>query len=60
MNPVGTDQHIAPRRQAMRAVAVEEVGAHAGFVLPEISETMAGVDARLAEAGADCLVDDRL
>src|SRR5262245_61848270 len=44
----------------MRAVAIKEVGAHAGFVLTEVPETMPGMDARLPKTGADCLVDDGL
>src|SRR6266576_3319345 len=50
----------AARARSMRAVAVEEVGAHAALILAKIPESVAGVDARLAEAGADRLVDDRL
>src|SRR5262249_48265185 len=48
------------RARPMRAMAVEEVGAHAAFVLAKISQAMAGVDARLAEPRAHRLVDDRL
>jgi hypothetical protein len=44
----------------MRAVAVKEIGAHAGLILAKMPEPVVGVDARLAEAGADRLVDDRL
>src|SRR5262249_12244790 len=48
------------RGRPMRAVAVEEIGAHATFVLAKMSQAMAGVDARLAEPRAHRLVDDRL
>src|SRR5262249_12867167 len=60
MNAVGADQHVAARSRPMRAMAVEEIGAHAAFVLAKMSQAMAGVDARLAEPGAHRLVDDRL
>src|SRR5262249_50783833 len=60
MNAVGADQHVAARGRPMRTMAVEEVGAHAAFVLAKMSQAMAGVDARLAELGAHRLVDDRL
>src|SRR5215472_11203980 len=56
MNAVGADQHVAARGRPMRAMAVEEIGAHAAFILAKMSEAMAGVDVRLAEPGAYRLV----
>jgi len=60
VNAVGAHQHVAARGRPMRAMAVEEIGAHAAFILAKMSEAMAGMDARLAEPGAYRLVDDRL
>src|SRR5262249_57206203 len=60
MNAVGADQQVAARGRPMRAMTVEEIGAHAAFVLAKMSQAMAGMNARLAEPGAHCLVDDRL
>src|SRR5256885_15824561 len=42
MNAVGADQHVAARGRPMRAMAVEEIGAHAAFILAKMSEAMAG------------------
>src|SRR5262252_11217598 len=44
----------------MRAVAVEELGGDAGFVLTECAEPMAGMDAGVAEPLAHRLIDDAL
>ena len=44
-------------RSRVRAVAVEEIGGDAAFVLAKRAEPMAGVDARLAEPRAHRLVD---
>src|SRR5262249_23862365 len=60
MNAVGADQHVAARSRPMRAMAVEEVGAHAAFVLAKMPQAMAGGGARLAVPGAQRLVDGRL
>src|SRR5262249_5904938 len=60
MNAAGADQHVAARGRPMRAMTVEEIGAHAAFVLAKMSQAMAGMNARLAEPGAHRLVDDRL
>src|ERR1700720_1788192 len=60
MNAVGADEHVAARGRPMRAMAVEEIRAHAAFILAKMPEAMAGMDARLAEPGAHRLVDDRL
>ena len=45
MDAVGADQDIAARGQAVRAVAAEEIGSDAAFVLREGAEAMAGVNA---------------
>src|SRR6266516_2458328 len=60
MNAVGADERVAARGRSMRAVAVEEIGAHAGFVLAKVAEPMAGVNARFAEPRAERLIDDGL
>ena len=60
MNDVGADERVAARGRSMRAVAVEEIGAHAGFVLAKVAEPMAGVNARFAEPRAERLIDDGL
>ena len=60
MNAVGTDQDVAARRLAVRAVGTEEVSRHAAFVLREGAEPLPGVDARLADAGAHRLIDHLL
>src|SRR5215470_9612093 len=60
MNAVGADQHVGARGRPMRAMAVEEISAHAAFILAKVSEAMAGMDARLAEPSAHRLVNDRL
>src|SRR5262249_35447444 len=60
MNAVGADQHVATRGRPMRAMAIEEIGTHAAFILAKMSQPMAGVDARLGEPGAYRPVDDRL
>ncbi len=49
MNAVGADQHVAAHGLAVRAVAVEEIGGDAAFVLRERAEPVAGVHACLAE-----------
>ena len=50
MDAVGADQNVAARGVHMRAVAVEEKGADAAFVLRERTEAAAGVDRIRAQA----------
>src|SRR3979411_1889251 len=60
MNAIGADQDVAPRGRTLRAVTVEEIRGHAAFVLAKGSQSMSGMDARLAEPRAYRLPDHRL
>jgi len=60
MNAVGADQHVAFGGAPVRAVAVEEPGGDAAFVLGEAAEPVAGVQPAFAEPRAHRLMDDAL
>src|SRR5712691_7129599 len=48
------------RGVAVRAMAVEEIGGHAAFILAKRAEPVAGVDAGLAEPRPHRVIDDAL
>src|SRR6185436_14497978 len=56
----GADQYVAFGGAAVRAVAVEEPGGDAAFVLGEAAEPVAGVQAAFAEPRAHRLMDHAL
>src|SRR5215469_9466298 len=60
MNAVGTDQDVTVSGGAVRAGAVKEIGGDAGFILAKGAEAMPGMDAMLADAFADGVVDHAL
>src|SRR5262245_46312003 len=60
MDAVGADQNVAMGGLHMPAVAIEEPGGDAGFVLGERAQPRAGMDARFAEPRPHRLIDHRL
>src|SRR6476469_2341119 len=60
MNAIGADQDVALRGRTLRAVTVEEIRGHAAFVLAKGAQSMAGMDAGLAEPRPHRLPNDRL
>jgi hypothetical protein len=60
MDAVRADQHVAACGRLMRAVAIEEIGGDAAFVLRERTEAAVQMNARLSEPRAHRLVDHAL
>src|SRR5262249_39020253 len=60
MDAVGADEDVAVRGGAMCAATIEEIGAHARFVLTKRPQTMPAEDTRFTEPRAHRLIDQGL